>query len=85
MNLPPAIPTTTLRIKESTSYINLTDGGEADNLGIVTASAIQNDESRKKNSQSKHLLVLIDVFVAGGNAHEQDSDGPGTLTLASRA
>ena len=90
MNFPAGIPSTTLRrTSGSEPFLHLTDGGEADNLGIVVASAIQNYEAqaaRKSGSHSiRQLLIVIDAFVSSASEFSQSKSAPGIVGSIKRA
>ena len=71
MNFPVAIPPTTLEpakvFPEKVDFLHLSDGGLADNLGVIVAIDVLNSETvyYPKNGR-KRLLIVIDAFRGAG-------------------
>lgn len=65
MNFPGAIPPTTLEADTAQRPLHLSDGGLADNIGVVVAVAILNAEDALEDcagGDRKRLLIIIDAF-----------------------
>lgn len=83
MNFPAGIPPTKIRMSGG-GHLYLTDGGEADNLGTVTAVDVLHQEGRTR-SGGRRLLVVIDAFRGLGAAAYGTARVPGLVESVLRA
>lgn len=61
MNFPLLMPATRLERNGRNDFLYLTDGGESDNLGIVTATTIFSQERERPSRNQRRLLIIIDA------------------------
>ncbi len=61
MNFPLGIPATRLSLKTG-DYFYLTDGGAADNLGVLTAMAVLDQEGQSRRPNNRRVLIVIDAY-----------------------
>ena len=84
MNFPPAIPPTRLETQAG-DFIYLTDGGESDNLGSVTAVDILNQEGGASlRRDNRRMLIVIDAFRGLGRKEYNTAAMPGLIDYALR-
>lgn len=85
MNFPPAIPATRLERATDRPYLFLTDGGESDNLGVVTATAALAEEQRRSSERKRRLLIVIDAHQGTVDEYDGDPNPPSTIQSLLRA
>ena len=83
MNFPAGIPPTSLERTDG-KYVYLTDGGESDNLGTVTAAEILNQEGKLRPT-SRRMLIVIDAFRGLGREEYGTAEMPGLFNSVLRA
>ncbi|MCP4107463.1 MAG: hypothetical protein GY749_18285 [Desulfobacteraceae bacterium] len=80
-SFPCAVPTSTLETSKcgnSSCYLQLTDGGLSDNLGVITALEILR-EANKVRKINHNILIVIDAFPSGIIPFSQEESSPGIL------
>ena len=82
MNFPAGIPPTRLRLGNE-KFVYLTDGGESDNLGSVTAVEILNQAG--KGRAKRRMLIVIDAFRGLGRKAYDTEEIPGLVNSVLRA
>ena len=83
MNFPVGIPPTRIGLSNK-KFVYLTDGGESDNLGTVTAVDILNQESKDHPSR-RRMLIVIDAFRGLGSKQYDTKKMPGLVNSVLRA
>lgn len=63
MNFPPLVPATKLErhADDDIPFLYLTDGGQSDNLGVVTGTTIFAEEYKRASRDRRRLLIVIDA------------------------